>query len=46
MLLLHGHQHRRPPQLIQDFERSLRAANKSPKTVKIYEEAARSMILR
>jgi site-specific recombinase XerD len=30
--------------LVSDFERSLRAANKSPKTIKIYGEAARSMI--
>jgi site-specific recombinase XerD len=30
--------------LVPDFERSLRAANKSPKTIKIYGEAARSMI--
>lgn len=31
------------PELVSDFERSLRAANKSPKTVKIYGEAARSL---
>ena len=30
--------------LVPDFERSLRAANKSPKTVAIYGDAARSMI--
>jgi site-specific recombinase XerD len=30
--------------LVDDFERSLRAANKSPKTIKIYGEAARGMI--
>ncbi len=29
--------------LVSDFERSLRAANKSPKTVKIYGEAARGL---
>jgi site-specific recombinase XerD len=30
--------------LVPDFERSLRAANKSPKTIKIYVEAARGLI--
>lgn len=30
--------------LIPDFERSLRAANKSPKTVRIYGEAARGLL--
>lgn len=30
--------------LIPDFERSLRAGNKSPKTVKIYREAARGLV--
>jgi site-specific recombinase XerD len=30
--------------LIPDFERSLRAGNKSPKTVKIYGEAARGLV--